>query len=99
MDGRVAHDAPLADLLAPGLELRLDEEDEEGIGCGQAYGCGGDYVEADEGDVGGCQVCQGSRITYILEVVGGWQGLEVADVGLLHYDDAGVGAQLPGKLV
>ena len=34
MQGGVAHHAALADLLAPGLELRLDQADEAASRCG-----------------------------------------------------------------
>ena len=84
--GGVADDAALVDVVAGQLELRLDEHDGVGAGRGAIGGGCQRGAGGDKGDVDGDQA--GGRV----------EGREVADVGALHDDDAGVAAEGGGEL-
>ena len=88
MDGGVAHDALLADVLAARLELRLDERDDLARLLEQGVGDGQDLRQRDEGDVDGGKV----------EGLADHLRRDCADVRALHVADARVGTQLPGQL-
>ena len=85
---RVADDAALADVLAAGLELRLHQQHELGIGGGEREQVGRDGPQRDEREVGDAQV--GRRIDRAR--------LELAHVRALHHRDARVVAQRPREL-
>ena len=88
MYGRIAHDALLADVFLSGLELRLDEAEHLSGGLEQLLDGWKDDLQRDERYVHHRQV---QRLTEILR-------RDIADVGPLHHDDAGVGADLPRQL-
>lgn len=94
VSGRIADDASFADVLASGLELRLDEEDEfESCAYrGSSSDClqerRQDEGSGDEGDVHGEEGDVGGQIA----------GIEEAGIGALHEDDARIVAERLGDL-
>ena len=88
-DVGVAHDAAFADTRPPGLELRLDQQDELGGGGREAEKVRRDGAQRDERDVDDAEVGRGGSICV---------ELDVAHVGALQHRDAIVGAQRPREL-
>ncbi len=90
--GVVADHPVLADLLAPGLELRLDQQHHVGAGTEQGRNHRENVPQRDERDVGGDDVevpMVGRQVT--------WR--EVTGVDAFETGDACVGAQPPVHLV
>ena len=79
---------PLPTRARPGLELRLHEQHEVGVGGGAAHERGRDGAQRDEGQVGDREVDRAADVL----------GLEVAGVGALEHRDPRVGAQRPREL-
>ena len=51
MNGRIGHQATFADLVAPGLELRLHQRDDIRVGRRNGGSGGKDVAQRDERDV------------------------------------------------
>ena len=88
MDRRVAHHAALADLLPPGLELRLDQGDQPGAGRGKPQPGGQHGFEADEAGVADDGA---GRVRDQVAV-------QMPGIGFFQHDHARIGAQFPGEL-
>ena len=89
MHRRIAHHPALADVRAPGLELRLDQRHQPGPLLGQPQRRLQHLGQADEAGVASDDV----------DLFGDQAVVERAGVGLFEDDDARVLAQLPGELV
>src|SRR5687768_2471889 len=83
----VAHHAAFTYLLAACFKLRLYKEEEKGAGLCQPEGGGRDEFETDVGHVSGNNIYRFG------------EGIQVANIGLLHDYHPGVLPQLPGQLV
>jgi hypothetical protein len=88
MNCRVADNAAFADRLRAGLELRLDQRDEQRPGLGQRQRREQHRGQTDKACIAGHEI----------DRVGNVGGGQVAGVDALMHDDARILAQLPGKL-
>ena len=86
--GRVGHQPASLDILAAGLELRLDQGDHVAVGRQARRNDGQNLAQRDERDVDGDHV----------EGAGQVIGRQIARVDVLAHDDARVGAQAPVEL-
>ena len=84
----IANDAVLTDLLTPRLKLRFNQSDNIAAVDDDIEDDGKNLIEGNERDI------DGSEIDGLVENI----GIDVANVGTLHANDAGIGTQRPCKL-